>query len=488
MSPTTNAIEPRLALWGAFDVADFADHLAPRIFAHEMKRRLGCADVQVFSPLGYLHPLPFDGGRIVEPLGEWSAERITELARGIDLVAIGNGEIIHTHDDSYALVYDTSVEEARRLQPSRYFIEGLGPILEESHFVAWHAVGLPFEPDDPAVARIRDAARNRAYIAVHDELSRERLLRAGVEREISVVPDVAFVAARTFAEDTLERRLAYLRGIGAYPPSEPPIVVQGGRRLLPDVDEIAGAVAAVAAASSAPILVLETGSAHGDSEFADAVAARLSGAFYRMPASAIAADIVAAITNARCFIGDSLAGNAIAFARGLPTVVLDLSGATPALAEFATVVRSEDTLVCAHADLLPALQRALSETAAWDGFAEIASRIDAHFDALGALAERAAQGRNERGHAGAAFSSTPAASRLRDDPTALRRAFDARGRRLVEQRLRLADTIEHLEAVLGEKEAEIERLEKVAQSLLDSRWFRYTAPLRAIGRTRRPKR
>jgi hypothetical protein len=98
----TSRIEPRLAIWGTFDVANVGGHLFPRIFEHEMRRRLPAARVQAFSPLGHLHPLPIDGGLMVEPLGEWSPERLVELARGYDLVATGGGEIIHPQDDVYA--------------------------------------------------------------------------------------------------------------------------------------------------------------------------------------------------------------------------------------------------------------------------------------------------------------------------------------------------------------------------------------------------
>src|SRR6266511_4102492 len=93
-------VRPRLAIWGTFDVANFGDHLFPRVFESEIRRRVPAADVRAFSPLGHLHPGPFDGGHIVEPLGKWSPARLRELASAVDLVAIGGGEIIHTEDAS----------------------------------------------------------------------------------------------------------------------------------------------------------------------------------------------------------------------------------------------------------------------------------------------------------------------------------------------------------------------------------------------------
>ena len=119
----------------------------PGIFEHEVKRRLPQALVRSFSPLGYLHPLPLDGGFVAEPLGEWTTERAAALARDLDFVAIGGGEIIHDHDAYYGAWYDVDASEAERLRPSRFFIEGLGEEAEHTTPVAWHSVGIPFDLD-----------------------------------------------------------------------------------------------------------------------------------------------------------------------------------------------------------------------------------------------------------------------------------------------------------------------------------------------------
>ena len=498
----TTALSPRLAIWGTFDVANFGDHLFPRIFEHEMRRRLPTAQVQAFSPLGHLHPLPFDGGLMVEPLGEWSQERLAELAIRHDLVTIGGGEIIHTHDDVYANYYGTSIEEARRLQPSKFFIEGLGPALEESCPVTWHSVGIPFDLDEGPAARVRSALEKRAYVSVRDHISHDRLLRAGVTCDVAVVPDSAFLVDRVVTDEEVERRLAYLRGIEAYPPSERPLIVQGSRALLPHVEDIArNLTSAIAETGDMPIVLLETGRCHGDEDFAAAIAPYLSGHVYRMPASPLIADIVAAIVHSRGFVGISLHGNVIAFAHGLPSAILDLGLGYSELGEFAALVHGEDALVRTPADLLPAILRVLSGTPPWNGLGEITGRIDSHFDTLAELAEQSALERLDRSPFVRSSAAAKAFGEAREGETALRRAFEARGRRLVEQRLRLADEIERLEQELRAKEQElseerlryanlqqkleaseieIDRLRSEIQGLLSSRSFRYTAPFRAI--------
>lgn len=510
----SDVISPRLAVWGTFDVADFGDHLYPRVFEQEIRRRLPTAQVQAFSPLGYLRPIPFDGGLMIEPLGAWKPKRLTELAHGSDLIAIGGGDLVHESNDAYSAEY--GAEEAGRLRPNDYFIDGLGPTLEESCPVAWHSVGISLEPGEKTAERLRSALDKRAYVSVRDDLSRDRLLHAGVTRDIAVVPDSAFLVDRVTDDQQIERRRDYLRGIDSYPSAESPLVVQGSGVLLPHVEEIAETLtSAIAEVGDVPIVLLETGTSHGDGDFAEAIAPYLRGDVFRMPASSIIEDIIAAIAYSRGFVGISLRANVVAFARGLPSAVLDLGSDYSKLAEFTKLVRCEDALIRSPSELLPAIRRVLSGTRPWNGLSEIASRIDSHFDELAEIAERSASSGLENSSSARHSKTAAALGRSGEHETALQRAFEARGHRLVEQHLRLGREIERLEQELAEQrqqyEGEIEHLGKKLKAsveasesriayleseihglrseihgLRSSRSFRYTAPLRALfGRKRR---
>jgi hypothetical protein len=166
------AMGPRLAIWGTFDVANYGDLLFPRIFEHEMRRRLPLASVRAYSPFGDLHPVAMDGGRPATPLGAWEPRRRADLAAELDFVAVGGGEIIHTRDDVYGVYYGRNADEMARLRPSGFFIDGLGPEHEASCAVAWHAVGVPFD-FPPAVAdRVREALATTVYVSVRRAASR----------------------------------------------------------------------------------------------------------------------------------------------------------------------------------------------------------------------------------------------------------------------------------------------------------------------------
>src|SRR5918999_1631630 len=222
--------DTRVALWGTFDVDNYGDHLFPRVANHELSRR-GVA-VDTFSPYGRLHPTPLDGGRAAEPLGPWSPERARELAAAHQLVVVGGGELIHLNDPLLARVYDTTPDELRRMAPSRWFVEGLGPELEAGCPVVWHGVGVPCAPDEEEARRLRAALAGRSYVTVRDRYSAQRLADAGVDQPVEVVPDSALLVNRILPQAALSDRLDGLRGRSGYPRAGTTPVLLQGRDLL----------------------------------------------------------------------------------------------------------------------------------------------------------------------------------------------------------------------------------------------------------------
>ncbi len=208
----------RVAVWGTFDVDNYGDHLFPRVAAHELGRRLPGVVVEPFAPYGRLHPTALDDGRAAAPLGPWTPERARRLASTHHLVLVGGGELIHLNDPMLAPVYEATADELRRMAPSRWFVEGLGPELERGCPVVWHGVGVPWSPGAAEAARLRGALARRPYITVRDRHSAQRLAEAGVERPIDVVPDSALLLGRIMPAGSLRARLdraAGRRGLSA---------------------------------------------------------------------------------------------------------------------------------------------------------------------------------------------------------------------------------------------------------------------------------
>jgi polysaccharide pyruvyl transferase WcaK-like protein len=377
----------RVALWGTFDVDNYGDHLFPRVATAELGRR-GVA-VDAFSPYGRLHPTPLDGGWTAEPLGPWSPERARELAAAHQLVVVGGGELIHLNDPLLAPVYDTTPDELRRMAPSRWFVEGLGPELEAGCPVVWHGVGVPWPPAEEEAGRLRAALAGRPYVTVRDRHSAQRLADAGVDRAVEVVPDSALLVNRVMPPAALSVRLEALRGAGGYPPAgTTPVLLQGCDLLMPHLDEVLTAVERwrVAQREKDEVVALVTGRCRGDSLFAGGVAQALgSRRVWRLPDVATVEDLAAAIAGGGVFVGSSLHGAITALAYDRPFVLLNLYGEAK-LDGFGDLTGLGTRVVHRAEEIPAALEAAMADPAPAGLLDSLQRRLDRHFDRLAELA------------------------------------------------------------------------------------------------------
>jgi hypothetical protein len=457
------AIGPRIGLWGRFDVASFGDLLIPRVFEHEMRRRLVGAAVQPYAPLGPRHPIALDGGLTAKALGAWSRFRAAELARQLDCVVIGGGDVIHTQDSLFADDYGLSTDETRRLRLSSFFVEALGPSLERSCPVAWNAVGVPFAFQGEDAVRIRSALGAGRYLSVRDVGSRKRLLDAGIEARVEVVPDPTLLVGRVFPSDLLGRRLEYLRFMDWFPSAGQPIVLQGGRSLVPRARSIARSLLKALQRRTVPIVLVETEVGRGEGEFYDALTPHLSGALFRLPASAALSDVAAVLAHASLFAGTSFAAGLAAYSFGVPVARLDLLGGRRPTAWPVPLTRHATATVTEPAELASVLRRLLSSSRPEGLPRELERRLDRHFDVLAEIAESAVERRPSKGRR--ASGQVALASAVRDAERRIESwhlAYEARGEQLLHQRFRLAEALERREAEL---QSELDRVrEEISRS------------------------
>lgn len=429
---------PRIGYWGRSNLASFGEVARPLVFEREIQRRLPRARVHAYAPLGPRHAAALGDGPAPAELGAWSPMRLAELADALDCVVVGGEDLIRTSDARLSADYGPDADEALRSRPSAFFIEGLGAELERRCPVVWDAVEVA-ELDRAGRRRLHDAVSARPYLSVRASESRDRLLRAGVEAPVAVVPDPLLLLPRVFPGGVLSRRLEFVRHMEWFPREAEPLVIQGAPSLSKSAETIADAVAEAAVASGAPVVLLELDSGAVDGEFLDAVARVLPAPVFRVPREAALADRVAVLAHARGFIGSSSAGASAASAFGTPVLLLGTSGAV---------------------DELPAaLQHLLSTPRGPAGPSlDVEKRLDAHFDALAAVAEQAFAARlSESG------DPVPRLLRLlRENERRLdawRAAWESRSRQVVEGRLEMADALEKKDnRVSSEARAEREQL------------------------------
>ena len=240
-------------------------------------------------------------------------------------------------------------------------------------------------PFDLDPQRLKSALDSKSHVSVRDAASRERLRAVGSTREIAIVRDPTILVARLFGSEVLEKRLEYLRVLGCYPKSIEPLVIEAGT-------SVAGHHL------DGPVVLVELGPGEHESP-----EAQLPDTVFRLPAQASLEDIATAIAHARAFLGTSPHGRATALSFGVPLL---------------------------------------------DGESETAPEqdMDTELDALATLAERSWSDRADEATS-AALARALAEAEERYE--ALVEAHEARGRRLVNERLRFAEIVDRLEDAEG---------------------------------------
>ncbi|MBK9969676.1 MAG: polysaccharide pyruvyl transferase family protein [Actinobacteria bacterium] len=235
---------------------------------------------------------------MAEPLGRPTAQRRAELADQLDALVIGGGELIHDRDDLLAAKYRADAEETIERAPTRWFIEGVGPELEPRCPTLWHGVGVPGDLSGETAARVCRSLAGRAYVSVRDERSLARLVAAGAEGAISIVPDSGFLVPRLFPLPVLQRRRALHHMMGWLPVGDY-VVVQGNRSILNQVGQLCSALHTVLDRHPGLSLVtLETGPGDGEAAFSTAVRAAMVGVC-SMPEALVPEDVASVIEGAR---------------------------------------------------------------------------------------------------------------------------------------------------------------------------------------------
>lgn len=428
----TNAPEGApLGLWGGFDLDSLGEQLRLRVVRHELARRRPDLAVRSFAPFGSARPIPLAEGDPVEALDPVGVHLRRHLAGTFSAIVV-TGDLAHLRPTVLARAYGESTAAAEKR--ARFLLEGAPPLP-----LAWHAFALPPDLADDDRALLSSAASQAAHVSARDEASRDRLVAAGVDtgRDVAVVGDPAVLAPRVLPASLLEQRLEFLLAMQWWPTTGTVAVVQGSGA---DADRIAGGLDALAttlAGHALTLVLIDSDGVAGDGRFAGMLAGCVGDAAIRMPALAGVEDRVAAVAAADLVVASSGTLLALAGAYGRPAVPLDAALA---------------------GDLTP---RSAGDVGA------IGSALDAEYDVLAALAPPGT-----------------VAPLVTSELLALRAALGTRGRRLVAERLAMADhawkSRGESEGLLAQRDAYIAALE-AENALLRSR---LTIKARAaVGRT-----
>ena len=194
-----------LAVWGGADLPDLGDQLLARVAEQELLARLPGWRISHFAPMGWDRPAV--SGLVAEPLGAWELPGRTErISRAATLSVISPA--FQLGGAGLGPLYG----DERAAGAQRWFHAGLGEQVEREHPVLLSAVRVAAVPTELAAL----AARAEC-VSVRDVGSRDRLVAAGVERDIEVVAHPALLLRRVVDFGTLPVRRAQLRALGELP-------------------------------------------------------------------------------------------------------------------------------------------------------------------------------------------------------------------------------------------------------------------------------
>jgi hypothetical protein len=403
---TQNATPPparhTVAHIGAFDLASYGDQLFPLVAATELGRRLDGLELLPFSPMGGVDTGD-EPNAATWALGPWSEARAAELAARSSLVLCGGGEIVYGDGTLYTPFYGIDRRDALALGIDKWFIEALGPA-EEGCPVVWHAPGVPAELDSATALRVRRAAERRAVVAVRDEASRRRLEAAGVEVDVEVVPDTAFLVGRVLTPDALAATRERLRYANLLPPDGPVVVVQGNNTMTPLAEDLARALDEHA--PDLQIVTVSVSPCHGDQLFAAELRGNSTRDTWDVPTTASLEEVAATIAGADCYLGVSLHGAITAVAYGRPSVTYDPFGQAK-LAGFAELAGIPESRTGDPVEAARLVARYATGGAPTTRLPDLQRTLDAYFDRLAELVER-----NEKDRAPLTWTDTAAALQL----------------------------------------------------------------------------
>jgi len=323
----------------------------------------------------------------------------------------------------------------------------------------------------------------RSLVVVADERSRRLLGQAGIAEGVDVVPELALIAHRLFAEEHLDKRRRFLEAAGWMPAEGRSVLVQGHARLAFSAPAVATALLASMKGQPADELVLvAAGTAEGDDEFLKALAAGLPVATRRLPTDIGIDDLVAAVHAARAVLCSDRFLAGVAVGHGVPVTLLAPPGTTTA-----DDVTAGSLHVAGPAAVSQALDGMLSGARRPPDCTSLIDDVDRHLDRLASFVLAASR----QHHAKAAQQPGSGVADLQQRVQALQRAHQLRSRRLVEERAIFQAEFARLEA---ERRAERKRSEEVQAQLAGelaaaqaeveryrtSKTWRYTEPLRAL--------
>lgn len=350
-----------IAQFGTFEVENYGDRLFPIVVEKELALRSPDLKLKLFSPLA-------DQGLGVSSILDKGEEKI-------DAIVVGGGDIISFSTD-IAAIYNNDWKGSFSAHSACFALPG---IYRQSGIpLIWNAPGIPADFNEDQAWLVKLLADETDYLSVRDEISKERLKKAGVSKEIHVVPDTVLSLPKHFSKEGLRGSAEKVLSSFAMQIGQP-IVIQVHPYYIQDhIAEITEMLSQVKQLTSSPILLLPIGRCHNDHVVLEKIEQAGKGQFQLISKYLETLEVAAVIAHAKAFIGTSLHGAITAFAYGVPFLTYSCANLSK-LEGFLDLTASRERLCMSMEEIVKKISL-LSEIPNRESYAKVTLSIDNHFD------------------------------------------------------------------------------------------------------------
>lgn len=355
-----------IAQYGTFEVENYGDRLFPIIAEKELALRIPELKLKLFSPLA-------DQELGVNAILETREEKS-------NAILIGGGDIISFATD-IAKIYNNDWKEGFSAHSACFAV----PAIKRASGVPlmWNTPGIPADFTEDQAWLIKLLAEEADYISVRDEISKNRLEKAGIEQEIYIVPDTALALSKHFPKMSLLQSAEKIFSI--YGVSEPIVVQLHPYHIQDHIDEMVETLSQIKSLTQAEVLLLPIGRCHNDHVLLEQIEKSGKGQFHLIAKDLETLEVAAVIAHAKAFIGTSLHGAITAFAYGIPFLTYSCANLSK-LGGFLDLMSSKERLCKTREDILSKWQL-LNEVPNPESYAWALQAIDHHFDLIAAKAK-----------------------------------------------------------------------------------------------------
>ena len=323
---------------GTFDVENYGDLLYPIVFRNLLRTKDPNLHVQQYSLLPGVETEPirslFENGHVAPRTLVIGGGDI--LRTDWDLVARHYGRssrltqerLRHAIGTNAALGYTLSKSTnffAKRFRKRWMDYPAAGPFLihpqalPKQTTVAYVSCGVPHEFSPDQVDAVRETLEHASLIALRDEQSAEKLVAAGIDRELRVAPDLIVMLSDQFDRSELSAHARKILSRFGVREDLPILCFQSQPYPGFLADDILHELGHYKERRSIEVVALPLGYCHGDHEFLQSLAKQSNGIVKYADVDSIF-DMLAIIAASDVFVGTSLHGNITAFSFGIPHV------------------------------------------------------------------------------------------------------------------------------------------------------------------------